>query len=75
MKPAVIKILTYNERNPTRVCSGGFRPSGNWGGGHPEPEIRRGPGFLALQASVWSKNKGGGGKGANSPGPLPWIRH
>ena len=31
------------------------------GGGHPEPEIRRGPGlqkhFLALRASVWSKNK------------------
>ena len=81
MKPAFIKILTYNERNPTRVCSGGFRPSGNWGGegggGHPEPEIRRGPGlqkkFLALQASVWSKNKGG--KGAESSAPLPWIRH
>ena len=32
MKPAFNKILTYNERNPTRVCSGGFRPSGNWGG-------------------------------------------
>ena len=27
--------------------------------------------FLALWASVWSKNKGGGGV----PGSLPWIRH
>ena len=33
MKSAFIKIFTYNERNPTRVCSGGSRPSGNWGGG------------------------------------------
>jgi len=45
------------------------------GGGHPEPEIRRGPGFqkivLALRTSVWSK----GWKGAESLGPLPWIRH
>ena len=24
--------------------------------------------FLALRATVWSKNKGGG-----PPGPLPWI--
>ena len=35
------------------------------GGGHPDPEIREGGGsvkkiFWALQASVWSKNKGGG---------------
>ena len=41
-----------------------------WGGGHPDPEIRgRGPVskifFTALRASVWSKNKVGGG------GPLP----
>ena len=26
----------------------------------------------ALWASVWSKNKGGGGRGTP---PLPWIRH
>ena len=43
------------------------------GGGHPEPEIRRGPGlqkiFLALRASVWSKNKGG--RGPSPPGPYP----
>ena len=44
-----------------------------WGGGHPDPEIR-GRGslpkkcFSALQASVWSKNKWGGGAVA---GPLP----
>ena len=35
------------------------------GGGHTHPEIREGGGsvkkiFWALQASVWSKNKGGG---------------
>ena len=42
-------------------------------GGHPEPEIRRGPGlqkmFLALHSSVWSKNKGG--MGPSPPGPYP----
>ena len=33
--------------------------------------------FSALRASVWSRNKGGGGgKGWGRPtGPLPWIRH
>ena len=43
--------------------------------GLPDPEMREGWGtwsqkkfFSALQASVWSKNKGG-------PRPLPWIRH
>ena len=41
---------------------------GGGGGGHPDPEIREGGGsvkkiFCALQASVWSKNKGGGGVG------------
>ena len=46
------------------------RPSGNGrGGGHPDPEIGEGAvskKFIsALWASVWSKNKGGGG--------LPWI--
>ena len=58
------------------VADSGLQVIGG-GGGHPEPEIRRGPGlqkkFLALQASVWSKNKGG--KGAESSAPLPWIRH
>ena len=48
------------------------------GGRHPDPEIRgRGGGvwmrsqnffFPALRASVWSKNKGGGGGG------VTWIR-
>ena len=54
--------------------SSGSRPSVTWGGGggHPDPEIREGGGsvkkfFWALQASVWSKNKGGGGVGL-SPG-------
>ena len=51
-----------------------------WGGGeggvHPDPEIAGGElsqkhFFSALQASVRSKNKVGGGAG--SPGPLPWI--
>ena len=37
---------------------------GGGGGRHPDSEIRGGPGlkknFLALWASFWSKNKGGG---------------
>ena len=45
------------------------------GGGHPDPEIRGARSlkkfFSALQASVWSKNKRGGG----GWGSLPWIRH
>ena len=46
------------------------------GPGHPDPDIRRGPGlkkknvFLAHRASVSSKSKGGGGE-AGYPGPLP----
>ena len=58
---------------------GGSRPSdkgGRVGGGHLDPEISGARSqkkfFLALRASVWSKNKGGGGA---PPGPLPWIRH
>ena len=44
--------------------------------GHPDPELR-GEGsqknfFTAFQASVWSKNKVGGGGGV--PGPFPWTR-
>ena len=43
----------------------------------PDLEVRGGGGslrkkiFSALQASVWSKNKEGGGP----PRSLPWIRH
>ena len=42
------------------------------GGGHLDPEIRGAQSpkkfFLALRASFWSKNKGGGGRPL---GPLP----
>ena len=44
------------------------------GPGHPDPEMGVGWGqsetkiFSALQASVWSNNKGGGGR---PPGPSP----
>ena len=39
---------------------------------HPDPEIRGG----GLRASVWSKNKGGGGGlPGRSPGPFSWICH
>ena len=46
----------------------------DWGSGHPDPEIRRGPGlqknfFLAHRASVSSKSNGGGKPG--TPGPSP----
>ena len=52
-----------------------YRPSDKGGGGgggmHSNPEIRGGAVskkvFSALQASFWSKNKGGGG--------VPWIGH
>ena len=37
-----------------------------YGGGWSPKKI-----FSALQASVWSGNKGGG----RPPGPLSWIRH
>ena len=44
------------------------------GGGQPDPWIKGGPVspklFSVLLASVWSKNKEGGGRG-----PLPWISH
>ena len=50
----------------------------DWGPGHPDPEIRRGPGlkkknlFLAHRASVSSKSKeGGGGEKPATPGPSP----
>ena len=59
------------------VHSAGFRPwdrggerrsggGGEGGGGRFPKEI-----FLALRASVWSKNEGGGG----APWPFRWIRH
>ena len=54
------------------------------GPGHPDPEIRRGPGLKKKKigrggghgGSVSSKSKeeGGGGE-AGYPGPVPWIRH
>ena len=31
--------------------------------------------FSARRASVWSRNKGGGGGVGRPTGPLPWIRH
>ena len=55
-----------------KFISGRFRPSDKEGGqSHPDPEIRWGPGlkknfFSALQASVWSKNKGGGPPGSST---------
>ena len=53
--------------------SGRSRPSdegGRGGGGHPDPEIRGAVSqkyILAFRASVWSKDKGGGG------GQAPWL--
>ena len=46
---------------------------GGGGGSHPEEggAVSKEK-FLALRASVWSKNKEGE---AGAPGPLPWIRH
>ena len=45
---------------------------GGEGSSHLDPEISGGPGskkfFWALQASIWSKNKGGG---TGHPGPSP----
>ena len=56
----------------------GARPSdeggrGGGGGGHPDPEIRRAVSkkiISAFRASVWSKDKGGGGE-AGPHGPSP----
>ena len=51
--------------------SGGSRPSDNGGPGHPDPEIKWGGGLKkfcsALRASVWSKNKVGGGRAPRAP--------
>ena len=46
------------------------------GHGHPDPEIRGVDPFSeklfsALRASVWFKNRGGGGGGLATPGPSP----
>ena len=55
--------------------SGGSRPSdGGGGGGHPDPKLTGGAryqkkNFSASQASVWSKNKGGGDPGPLGPSP------
>ena len=57
--------------------SSGARPSDEGGrgggGGHPDPEIRRAVSkkiISAFRASVWSKDKGGGGE-AGPHGPSP----
>ena len=52
--------------------SAGSRLSNRGGGGHPDSEIKGGPGlkknfFSALRASFWSKTKGA----PDSPAPLP----
>ena len=56
------------------MYSGRSRPSdkGVGGDGHQAHDIREG-GLVSHQASVWSKNKGGG-TGLKFPGPLPWIQ-
>ena len=52
-------------------CSGGSRPSGKGGPGHPHSKLRGGAVSSALWASFWPKHNGGAGL----PRPLPWIRH
>ena len=67
------------QKQVVSVCSGGSRPSDNWGGergaGHSDPEIReRGRSqnfFSALRASVSSRNKGNGGGGGEGAVPSP----
>ena len=52
--------------DPDLQIKGGTRFSMPWNkGGSRSPNF-----FSALEASVWSKNKG-----ARAPGPLPYIRH
>ena len=59
------------------IFSGESRPSDRaGGGGHPDPEIRRGGAvskniFRLFGPQFWLKIRGGGG----THGPLPWIRH
>ena len=64
-------VVAYGSFDCVAQRSGGSRPSDKGGrgegAGHPHPEIRGGGGslqknfiFLALPASFWSKNKGGG---------------
>ena len=60
------------------TTSDGSRPSEKGGGsGHPDPEIRGGPGlkkiFLALRVSFWSKNKVGEQAPQAPPLDLPLI--
>ena len=61
------------------TSSGGAKPSDTEGAWSSRPsdkgKARLQKDFIsALWASVWSRNKGGGG-GAGPPGPLPCIRH
>ena len=64
------------------INSGGSRPSDKGEPSHPHPEKKRGGGrsqknfFSALWASVWSKNKGVGGRQAPwaLPPDLPLIK-
>lgn len=49
---------------------GGGGGGGGEEGGHPDPEMRGGPGLKNFfSASVWSKNKGGKGDGPLGPSP------
>ena len=66
-RPLLCNARSYQQGRLVSIVlgSGGSRPSDKGGGGHPDPEIRGGPGlkkifFSALRASFWSKNKGGG---------------
>ena len=62
------------------VCNDGYLGDGrNCSGSHPDPEINMGPlsqkNISALQTSVWSKIRRGGGGEGFPPGPCHWIRH
>ena len=57
---------------PCKVADPDLQIRGGGGAGHRDPEISRGGGvskkiFLALQASVWSNNKGGPAPLGTSP--------
>ena len=63
----VVVLVTVAE--PDLHMKGG----GGGGGGHPDPEIRRAVSkkiISAFRASVWSKDKGGGGGQAPMAPPL-----
>ena len=66
----MIVIVLVTVADPDLQMKGGGE-----GGGHPDPEIRGAVSkkyILAFRASVWSKDKEGGGR---PPGPPPRIRH